>query len=117
MIIDRILDRKDYENENPGNTYRGFTAWKNSAEGIAATEWAKKNGAIIPEPYSPGSFYREIFGYIGGCGGHWAEAITAAMDYGEEADVKRELCRYIDEAEYNPAIKEYINSVDWLKVN
>ena len=41
-------------------------------------------------------------------------AISAAMDYGKASDVKRELCAYIENNEYNPEIKNYINSVNWL---
>nr|WP_314662073.1 hypothetical protein [uncultured Prevotella sp.] len=41
-------------------------------------------------------------------------SISDAMDYGEESDVKRELCFYIDDNGYNPEIKDYINSVNWL---
>ena len=37
-----------------------------------------------------------------------------ALDYLEEKDVKRELCNYIDEQEYKPSIKKFVNSVDWL---
>lgn len=40
--------------------------------------------------------------------------ISMALDYGTETDIKRALCQYIDNNEYNPAIKKYINSVDWL---
>lgn len=41
--------------------------------------------------------------------------LSRALDYGTEEDVKKALCRYIDEQDYNPNIKEYINSVNWLK--
>lgn len=40
--------------------------------------------------------------------------ITLAMDYGTENDVKQALCKYIEEGEYNPKIKEYINSKKWI---
>ena len=40
--------------------------------------------------------------------------ITLAMDYGTEADVRKALCRYIDDNDYNEKIKDYINSRDWL---
>lgn len=39
--------------------------------------------------------------------------VARALDGGTEDEVKDELCRYID-TEYNPAIKDYINSVSWL---
>lgn len=63
--------------------------------------------------YSPRRFYDEVMDY----GSIWpdiAYPIAGAMDCGTEEDVKRELCRYIDEQEYNPAIKDYINEVNWL---
>ena len=37
------------------------------------------------------------------------------MDYGDEKDVKEELCEYIDRNKYNPDIKNYISSVSWLQ--
>lgn len=40
--------------------------------------------------------------------------ISRALDGGTEEDVKRELCLYIDDNGYNPAIKDYINSIQWL---
>lgn len=40
--------------------------------------------------------------------------IPRALDCGENEDVQRELCKYIIENEYNHAICEYVNSVDWL---
>ena len=59
--------------------------------------------------YNAHDFYFEVFAY-----GEIGHRITEAMDYGENEDVQRELCRYIDENEYNPEIKKYINSVAWL---
>lgn len=58
--------------------------------------------------YEPKKFYLDLLGRV--C----SEPITLAMDYGDESDVKRELCNYIDEQEYNPEIKNYINSKKWL---
>ena len=63
--------------------------------------------------YDARSFYNDVLYYesydMGSDGG-----ISRAMDEGEEKDVKRELCVYIDRNRYNPAIKDYINSVSWL---
>lgn len=73
MIIDRILDRKEY----------GY--------------------------YKPDKFYKDMLDY-----GGYGKDISLAMDYGTEEDVRRELCKYIDGCEYNPEIKDYINSVSWL---
>lgn len=51
--------------------------------------------------------YEEIFGMNGD--------ISKAMDYGTENDVKKALCDYIDKNDYNPEIKEYINSKSWIE--
>ena len=40
--------------------------------------------------------------------------IAQALDGGTNSDVQRELCKYIDEQGYNPAIKNWINSVAWV---
>lgn len=41
--------------------------------------------------------------------------LAKALDSGTEADVKRELCRYIEREGYDPLLKEYINSVEWIE--
>ena len=60
-------------------------------------------------PYSPEAFYRDIrpYGAIG-------DGISLAMDEGTEADVKRELVKYLDVKGYPPDIDEYVESVDWI---
>lgn len=73
MIIDRILDRKD---------------------GLE---------------YNPGQFYRDCLAY-----GRVGDDITRAMDGGTEEDVKRSLCQYIRENEYNPLLIDYINRINWI---
>ncbi len=40
--------------------------------------------------------------------------IIDALDYGDEIHIKRALCKYIDTQGYDPAIKDYINYVNWL---
>lgn len=59
--------------------------------------------------YNAHDFYYDVMRY-----GEIGEDITMAMDYGEEADVRRELCNYVVRNGYNPAICNYINSRDWL---
>jgi len=62
--------------------------------------------------YSARDFYYDVLGYRD----IWPELsdpITKAMDSGTEADVRRELCKYINNG-YNPKIKKYINSVNWI---
>lgn len=61
-------------------------------------------------PYDAAMFYRDAMHY-----GEISHGITAAMDYGEEEDVRRELCEYILRNNYNPAICEYVNSRKWLE--
>ena len=41
-------------------------------------------------------------------------SISGALDYGNEEQVKESLRAYIDQNDYNPDIKNYINSVEWL---
>lgn len=61
------------------------------------------------KPYTAKRFYRQLVEY-----GEIGSDIQRAFDGGTEQDIKRELCRYIDKQEYNPEIKNYINSVTWL---
>ena len=61
------------------------------------------------KPYTAERFYRQLVEY-----GEIGFNIQRAFDSGTEQDIKRELCRYIDEQKYNPEIKNYINSVTWL---
>jgi hypothetical protein len=42
------------------------------------------------------------------------DCISLAMDEGTDQDVKRALCAYIRNGGYNPAICDYINSVNWI---
>ena len=42
--------------------------------------------------------------------------ISKALDYGTEDDVHKALCEYIDREQYNPSIKDYVNSKNWLKL-
>ena len=84
MIVDLILDRKDYE------------------------EWAQEDA------YNAKDFYNECMRYSAAFNGAF-DYISEAMDYGTEEDVRKALCRYIDENEYNEDIKKYINSRDWLE--
>ena len=79
MIVDRILDRKGFEEDG------------------------------VMDYYNPREFYYDMMAY-----GGYGDDIARAMDYGTEDDVKRELCKYIDRNNYNPQIKDYINSVDWI---
>lgn len=59
--------------------------------------------------YDAPEFYRSC-----ACYGDVGTDITRAMDFGDESDVQKALCEYIDRNEYNPAIKEYVRSVRWL---
>lgn len=53
--------------------------------------------------YTDSRVYGDSFDYI----------LHAFQDLDEDK-VKVALKRYIDEQEYNPKIKEYVDSVDWL---
>lgn len=88
---------------------------------VAKAARVHKKAMIIDEilerkegmPYNSKDFYDYV--------SYWAETdndvgtgIARALDGGTEEDVKRELCKYIKEQGYNPAICDYINSVNWL---
>jgi hypothetical protein len=59
--------------------------------------------------YNAHDFYFNVLQY-----GEIGDNITDAMDYGTEANVKKALCKYIDNNFYNPLIKNYINARQWL---
>lgn len=63
------------------------------------------------DAYDPKEFYDDMMSYEEGTD----YKISRAMDSGEEEDIRRELCAYIDDAQYNPKIKDFINSVAWLE--
>jgi hypothetical protein len=58
--------------------------------------------------YNAHDFYIAAMGY-----GRIGDEITRAMDGGTEADTKNALCAYIDNNDYNPRIKDYINARVW----
>lgn len=59
--------------------------------------------------YNAHDFYFDVLRY-----GEIGNEITRAMDYGTNEDVQKALCNYIDENDYNPQIKNYINTREWL---
>ena len=69
----------------------------------------RKDGEAFGERYNASQFYRDCV-----CYGSIGWDITRAMDYGTEKDVRRELCNYVTDNEYNPDICKYINSRNWL---
>jgi len=62
------------------------------------------------DAYDPKKFYDRVMEYEEGTD----YLISTALDGGEEEDIRRELCAYIDDGNYNPKIKDFINSVKWL---
>ena len=79
MIIDLILDRKDYIEIDKIDTY------------------------------DPRIFYHDVMRY-----GEVGFGITRAMDTGTELEVKKSLYQYLVDQDYNPDIKKFIDSVEWL---
>lgn len=47
----------------------------------------------------------EMFGFID---------LARALDSGSDDEIRRELCRYIDDGGYRQEIKSYVNAVDWI---
>lgn len=65
-------------------------------------------------PYNAHEFYNNIRDYERlGVGTH-GDDISIAMDYGDNRDVQRVLCQYIDRNKYNSSIKDYIRSQEWV---
>jgi len=62
------------------------------------------------DAYDPKEFYDMVMEYEEGTD----YPISTALDGGEEEDIRRELCAYIDDGNYNPKIKDFINSVKWF---
>lgn len=69
----------------------------------------RRNGSA----YDPKAFYDYVSGWNGMNSEY--EEIARALDCGEEEDVKRLLCEYIRNNEYNPALCDYVRSVKWLE--
>lgn len=63
--------------------------------------------------YNPKRFYE----YINGFGIESYDRVAHAMDKGSNTEVQAEMCAYIDLEEYNPNIKCFVNSVDWLNAD
>lgn len=66
------------------------------------------------QKYSAREFYWGVMNYRE-TWPEWADAITRAMDAGEEQDVVAALCNYIKEAGWNGQLCDYISSVKWLE--
>lgn len=68
----------------------------------------RKNGAT----YNAEDFYRDIIGYENIF--ELSHDISVSLDFGTNTDVQQALCRYIDDHNYNPDLKQYICSVNWI---
>lgn len=68
----------------------------------------RKNGAT----YNAEDFYRDIIGYENIF--ELSHDISVALDFGSNEDVQQALCKYIDDHNYNPDLKQYICSVNWI---
>ena len=75
----------------------------------------RKYNEEIPgyDSYDPYEFYREVMSYVSIF--ELPRDISSALDYGTEDDVRNALCKYIDDQQYNPNIKDYVNSKTWLE--
>lgn len=113
MIIDLILDRKDNEQSiADGHTHKLICGIPYNGVLYAGEEivYEGEHGFTkIPLAYNATNFYQQVMDY-----GEVGFGITAAMDGGTEEDVKRELCKYIIDNEYNPDLCNYINERRWL---
>lgn len=62
------------------------------------------------QEYSPKALYDYLNGWVGGL----YDNVCRALDCGDNEDIQRVLCEYIENEGYNMDICEYICSVDWL---
>ena len=69
--------------------------------------------SIGGDTYDAHAFYREVMEYESIF--DMTRDISEALDYGTENDVRKALCSYIDREQYNPSIKDYINSKNWTE--
>lgn len=65
------------------------------------------------DTYNPYRFYREVMSYESIF--EMDRDISSALDYGTEDDVRKALCKYVDDNQYDPDIKNYVNSKTWLE--
>ena len=70
----------------------------------------RKDGEEYGEEYNARDFYYACLRY-----GEVGDDITRALDSGTEKDVKKALCDYVIDNDYNKNICKYINSVNWLE--
>lgn len=102
-MIERVDFDKWMELYNQAEEY--CVSWETDYAG----DEIKNGNTIIPLKYMPERFYQQVMDY-----GEVGWDILRAMDEGTEEDVKRELCKYIKDNEYNEELCEYINGVNWL---
>lgn len=62
--------------------------------------------------YATSDFVRGVSAYENAL--DMGDAISRAIRKGDEIETKQALCRYIDDMDYNPKIKDYINSKKWV---
>ncbi len=74
----------------------------------------RKEGEEVGEEYDARAFYNAISEWVG-LNPFFAVDIATAMDYGTNEDIRAALCRYIDAGGYDPALKDWINSREWVK--
>lgn len=114
MIIDLILNRRDVENleyvEVCDTKFDDFYKPVVEVYPLENVPENLRNGYVYQ--YDPRVMYYEVLEHENTF--NLNHEISAAMDYGTESDVKKALCNYIDNQNYNPGIKDYINSVNWL---
>lgn len=112
MIIDLIIERKDHEALiAQGKTHELLLGVRRDVlvDGAEVVEEDGVKFTKIPLEYSAKAFYQQVIMY-----GEVGHGISEAMDYGTEDDVKRALCKYIEDGGYNMELCNYINERSWL---
>ena len=72
---------------------------------------------ILEAQYDPECYdAKEFYDYVMDSPFTEFRYIARALDSGSNDDVREALCHYIDSQNYNPEIKDFINSFNWLQV-
>ena len=108
MVIDLILDKKDYDEFLKKNkiTNKEYVDYYNKLN--------KKEQIFSITPYDTEKFYKDVLEYYQIFNMETIENILNALDNGTEKDVKNAICNYIIKLGYNKKICNYVNQTKWL---
>lgn len=109
MVIDLILDKKDYEKFLQDNeiTAKEYEEYYNNL--------SEEEQAFSITPYTPHDFYMHVLDYYQNFNDDLHENILKALDYGTNETIQKALCDYVTKNGYNTTICDYINKTKWIE--